>query len=87
MDRMRRRFLTSYDRLRYRLMPYIYSLAWMTTNEAYTPMRPLAMDYPDGHARAEYRRSIHVWAGAAGESGDGAGRDDAANVFAEGELV
>jgi alpha-D-xyloside xylohydrolase len=39
------RILTSYDRLRYRLMPYIYSLAWMTTNEAYTPMRPLAMDY------------------------------------------
>ena len=39
------KILTSYDRLRYRLMPYIYSLAWMTTNEAYTPMRPLAMDY------------------------------------------
>jgi alpha-D-xyloside xylohydrolase len=37
--------LTSYDRLRYRLMPYIYSLAWKTTNEAYTPMRPLAMDF------------------------------------------
>ncbi len=39
------KILTSYDRLRYRLMPYIYSLAWMTTSEAYTPMRPLAMDY------------------------------------------
>ena len=39
------KILTNYDRLRYRLMPYIYSLAWMTTNEAYTPMRPLAMDY------------------------------------------
>jgi alpha-D-xyloside xylohydrolase len=26
-------------------MPYIYSLAWKTTSEAYTPMRPLAMDY------------------------------------------
>jgi alpha-D-xyloside xylohydrolase len=37
--------LTSYDRLRYRLMPYIYSLAWMTTSAAYTPMRPLAMDF------------------------------------------
>jgi alpha-D-xyloside xylohydrolase len=37
--------LTSYDRLRYRLLPYIYSLAWKTTNEAYTPMRPLAMDF------------------------------------------
>jgi alpha-D-xyloside xylohydrolase len=37
--------LTSYDRLRYRLMPYIYSLAWKTTSEGYTPMRALAMDF------------------------------------------
>ncbi len=37
--------LTSFDRLRYRLMPYIYSLAWKTTSESYTPMRPLAMDF------------------------------------------
>jgi alpha-D-xyloside xylohydrolase len=37
--------LTSYDRLRYRLMPYIYSLAWRTTSEGYTPMRALAMDF------------------------------------------
>jgi alpha-D-xyloside xylohydrolase len=37
--------LTSYDRLRYRLMPYIYSMAWMVTNSGYTPMRPLAMDF------------------------------------------
>jgi alpha-D-xyloside xylohydrolase len=37
--------LTSYDGLRYRLMPYIYSLAWKTTSEGYTPMRPLVMDF------------------------------------------
>ena len=37
--------LTSFDRLRYRLMPYIYSLAWKVTSEGYTPMRPLAMDF------------------------------------------
>src|SRR5277367_83039 len=37
--------LTNYDRLRYRLMPYIYSLAWKTTSEGYTPMRALAMDF------------------------------------------
>ena len=43
--------LTSYDRLRYRLMPYIYSVAWMTTNQDYTPMRPLVMDFP-GDLRA-----------------------------------
>ncbi|MGD0201732.1 MAG: TIM-barrel domain-containing protein, partial [Bryobacteraceae bacterium] len=40
-----RAILTSFDRLRYRLMPYIYSVAWMTTSESYTPMRPLVMDF------------------------------------------
>jgi alpha-D-xyloside xylohydrolase len=39
------RILTSYDQLRYRLMPYIYSLAWKTTSEGYTVMRPLVMDF------------------------------------------
>ena len=81
------KILTSYDRLRYRLMPYIYSLAWKTTSEAYTPMRPLAMDFRTRHARAEYRRSVHVWPGAPGESGDRAGRDNAAHVSAESEVV
>jgi alpha-D-xyloside xylohydrolase len=38
--------LTSYDKLRYRLLPYIYSLAWKTTSEGYTPMRALVMDFP-----------------------------------------
>jgi alpha-D-xyloside xylohydrolase len=37
--------LTKFDRLRYELMPYIYSVAWITTNESYTPMRPLVMDF------------------------------------------
>jgi len=39
------KILTSYDRLRYRLMPYIYSMAWRVTSDSYTPMRPLAMDF------------------------------------------
>jgi alpha-D-xyloside xylohydrolase len=39
------RILVDFDRLRYRLLPYTYSLAWMTTREAYTPMRPLVMDF------------------------------------------
>ena len=37
--------LTKFDRLRYELMPYIYSVAWMTTHASYTPMRPLVMDF------------------------------------------
>ena len=34
-----------YSRLRYRLMPYIYSLAGMTYFKDYTIMRPLVMDF------------------------------------------
>jgi alpha-D-xyloside xylohydrolase len=37
--------LVKYDYLRYRLMPYIYSLAGMVTLEDYTIMRPLVMDF------------------------------------------
>lgn len=37
--------LIKYDKLRYRLMPYIYSLAWKVTNEDYTIQRPLVMDW------------------------------------------
>jgi alpha-D-xyloside xylohydrolase len=45
------KILTDYDRLRYRLLPYIYSVAWKITNEGYTPMRALAMEFP-GDVRA-----------------------------------
>jgi len=44
-DATTRRILLNYDMLRYRLMPYIYSLAWMVTSENYTVMRHLIMDY------------------------------------------
>ncbi len=44
--------LTKYDVLRYRLMPYIYSVAWRVTHDGYTMMRPLVMDFPnDAEAR------------------------------------
>ena len=33
------------DNLRYRLLPYIYSLSWMVTNKDYTMMRGLPMDF------------------------------------------
>jgi len=39
------RILVNFDMLRYRMLPYIYSLAWKTTSESYTPMRPLVMDF------------------------------------------
>jgi alpha-D-xyloside xylohydrolase len=37
--------LLKFDNLRYRLLPYIYSLAWKVTNEGYTIMRGLPMDF------------------------------------------
>lgn len=38
--------MVKYDKLRYRLLPYIYSTAWRVTNQGYTLMRPLVMDFP-----------------------------------------
>jgi len=37
--------LLKYDHLRYRLLPYIYSMAWKITSEGYTLMRGLPMDF------------------------------------------
>ena len=37
--------LIRFDKLRYRLMPYIYSLAWKVSSEDYTIQRPLVMDW------------------------------------------
>lgn len=38
--------LIAYDQLRYRLLPYIYSLAWRVTRDDYTMQRGLPMDWP-----------------------------------------
>jgi len=37
--------IVTYDKLRYRLMPYIYSLTGMVTHQDYTIMRSLVMDF------------------------------------------
>lgn len=37
--------LVEFDNLRYRLMPYIYSLAWQVTDRGYSIMRGLPMDF------------------------------------------
>jgi len=39
--------LIKFDNLRYRLLPYIYSMAWLITSEDYTLMRALAMDFSE----------------------------------------
>jgi alpha-D-xyloside xylohydrolase len=37
--------MLKFDRLRYRLLPYVYSLAGMVTQQAGTMLRPLVMDF------------------------------------------
>jgi alpha-D-xyloside xylohydrolase len=37
--------MLKFDNLRYRLLPYIYSLAWKVTDDGYTLMRGLPMDF------------------------------------------
>ena len=44
-DTKTKEILLKYDNLRYRLLPYNYSLAWKVTNEGYTMMRSLAFDF------------------------------------------
>ncbi len=39
------KILIKYDKLRYRLLPYIYSVAWKVTHENSTMMRGLVMDF------------------------------------------
>ncbi len=36
-----------FDKLRYRFMPYLYSMAWQVTNNDYTIMRGLSFDFSD----------------------------------------
>src|SRR5665648_242653 len=44
-DAPMKEILLKYDNLRYRLLPYIYSLSAKVTNEGYTIMRSLAFDF------------------------------------------
>jgi alpha-D-xyloside xylohydrolase len=39
--------LLKFDNLRYRLLPYIYSTAWKVTNQGFSIMRGLPMDFPN----------------------------------------
>jgi alpha-D-xyloside xylohydrolase len=44
-DEPTQQMMAEYIRLRYRLLPYIYSTSWRVTSESYTMMRPLVMDF------------------------------------------
>ncbi len=44
-DEPTQKILTDFINLRYHLLPYIYSVSWMVTDQGYTMMRPLVMDF------------------------------------------
>jgi alpha-D-xyloside xylohydrolase len=44
-DEATQQIMADYIKLRYRLLPYIYSVSWKVTSEGYTMMRPLVMDF------------------------------------------
>jgi len=46
-DKKTQGILRKYLDLRYRLLPYIYSVAWQVTSDGSTFMRPLVMDFPN----------------------------------------
>jgi alpha-D-xyloside xylohydrolase len=46
-DEPTQKILDKYIRLRYRLLPYIYSVSWQVTSAGGTMMRPLMMDFPN----------------------------------------
>ena len=79
------KILTDYDRLRYRLLPYIYSLAWKTTSENYTPMRPLAMDFRTDVRAQNIGDQFMFGPAIFGKSRHRAGRHEAPLIFAQGK--
>ncbi len=44
-DDATQRILIDYDRLRYHLLPYLYSVSWRVTHDGYSILRPLVMDF------------------------------------------
>ncbi len=59
-----------YDQLRYRLMPYIYTIAADTWHKDGTMMRGLVMDFPARSQDVEHRRRIYVRPGVPRRAGD-----------------
>jgi alpha-D-xyloside xylohydrolase len=52
-DQPTQEILKKYIQLRYRLLPYIYSVSWQVTSHGGTMMRPLMMDFSDDNNALE----------------------------------
>ena len=75
------------DNLRYRLMPYIYSLAWKVTSAGYTIMRPLVFDFQNDTMVYGIKDQFMFGPGAAGQSRHRDGRDQPVGLSAGRHLV
>ena len=76
--------LAKYLRLRYQLMPYIYSIAHKTHLDGAPFMRGLFMDFGADPKSGRHRRRIHVRPRAVDCARDRAGQDDARRVSPRG---
>ena len=72
----------TYLDLRYRLLPYLYSVAWQVTSNGSTFMRPLVMDFRKDPQGAEHRRPVSLWPGDPGDAGHHRRSDDALGLSA-----
>ena len=64
--------ISKYLRLRYTLLPYIYSLGKQTYDTGAPFMRALFMDFPERSQRRQHGRRIHVRTRLSGRAGHGA---------------
>ena len=74
--------LRTYLNLRYRLLPYLYSVAWQVTSEGSTFMQPLVMDFPKDPQSAGHRQPVSFWPGDHGDAGHHRRSDDAVGLSA-----
>ncbi len=77
--------LEKYLRLRYQLMPYIYSLGYKTWQTGAPYHARAAAGFSRRSQGCGYARRVHVRAGVSGGSGDGAGSDQPLGLSAGGD--
>ena len=71
-----------YAELRYRLLPYTYTLAWQAHTLGLPLMRPLVLNYPDDPRTLDARSRVPVGRRSAGGAGDPRGRHRVAGLSA-----
>ena len=79
--------LLLFDNLHYRLMPYIYSLAWKVTSEGYTIMRPLVFDFQSDTKVFDIKDQFMYRPCLPRQSGDHGGRHQPVRLSAGRHLV